>query len=79
MPTPARTLAEKEANAFDADLYRLIGMAIAYQEVRDELMAMRGTKPEDVNPWREVVGALHRARPHVRQCMHPKDREGTEG
>ena len=75
----ARTLAQKEANSFDADLYSLINKALAYQDIHDELTAMRGASPSGVNPWREVVGNLYRARPHVRQCMHPEDRKGTEG
>ena len=75
----ARTLAQKEANAFDAALYQLINKALAYQDVRDELMAFNRATTASTNPWREVVGALYRARPYVRQLMHPDDRKGTEG
>ncbi len=73
-----RTTAQKEADAFDADLHRLIRWATVSQDALDEFMAMRGATMSEVNPWREVVGALYRARPYVRQLMHPDDRKGTE-
>ena len=48
-----RTLAQKEANDFDAALYDLICKATAYQDVRDELAAFSGTTATGTNPWRE--------------------------
>ena len=71
-----RTRQQSKANEFDADLYRLIGTATRLQDEFD--MSLRNARPTGVNPWREVVGALYRARPYVRQQMHPHDRKDTE-
>jgi hypothetical protein len=61
-----RTTAERRADNFDAELYRLVCQATQYQDEWDNAGARS-------NPWREVVGALYAARPHVRSLMHKDD------
>lgn len=74
----ARIRAQSTANAYDEQLYGLIRLAMRYQDEHDMRLTPK-VRPTDVNPWREVVGNLYRARPYVRDQMHPEDRNETEG
>lgn len=61
-----RTLLQKEANDFDADLYRLMDHA----ERRSE---DRRLSPSQRALWRRIAVGLSAARPDVRCMMHPTD------
>lgn len=68
MADKRRTKTELQANEFDRKLYALI------EEARLEISGHpRG------HHWHKVWCALRSARPHVRDLMHPTEREGTEG
>jgi hypothetical protein len=65
---PPNTKAERQANEFDADLYRLIYRADAFAGSR---------KTEEGKRWGAVHEALQAARPYVRKMMSAHDREVT--
>lgn len=62
-----RTQAQRDADVFDCELYRLI------------LRAERFAEASKDNKWRGVRTRLIQARLLVRDFMHPDDRKGTEG
>lgn len=64
---PLRTVLQKEADAIDCDLYRLITRV----ERLAETIKVAGPQ------LRSVSSALWAARPGLRQFMHRDDREAT--
>ena len=69
-PDP-RTPAQRAADTFDADLYRLmdLGGSNAHNLKSD---------PEQSRAWTMVAAELRRVRPRVREMMHAKDLADTE-
>jgi hypothetical protein len=63
---------EKDADAFDCDLYRLVERAALYFE-KSEPNGKSRTR------WYTVHSRLVSARAYVREMMHPDDLKGTVG
>ena len=64
------TQLQADADAFDADLYRLMDKATHYAECKKH-------GAEWATIWQQIAAALSDARPQVRAMMHPQTRDET--
>ncbi len=74
MRDATRTGLQREANNFDAALFRLLDTATEISRGNGGIRTNRRERDD----WKEVVHALRNARPYLRKMMHEDDQAATD-